>query len=64
MRTVAAAWQRIPQARALERPVRILVRPGRYGRGAAELLGEPLGDARAPIVVAAARARDGDASAP
>ena len=56
LRTVAAAWERIPRSPALKRPVRVLVRPGRYRRqGAAQLLGEPLGQrAQAPIVIAAA----------
>ena len=56
LKSVAAAWQRIPQARALERPVRILVRPGRYGARALPNYWESRwGTRKAPIVVTAAR---------
>jgi hypothetical protein len=56
LRTVAAAWQHIPQAKALSRPVRILVRPGRYGAKALPNYWESRwGTARAPIVVKAGR---------
>jgi hypothetical protein len=56
LRTVAAAWQRIPQARELTRPVRIKVRPGRYGARALPNYWESRwGTERAPIVVKATR---------
>ena len=56
LRTVAAAWLRIPQAKELTRPVRILVRPGRYGARALPNYWESRwGTERAPIVVKAAR---------
>jgi Right handed beta helix region len=56
LRTVAAAWQRIPQARTLKRPVRILVRPGRYSASALPNYWESRwGSEKAPIVIAAAR---------
>jgi hypothetical protein len=56
LRSVTAAWARIPQARALKRPVRILVRPGRYGAKALPNYWESRwGTQKAPIVIAAAR---------
>ena len=56
LQTVAAAWARIPQARALKRPVRILVRPGRYGARALPNYWERRwGTQKAPIVITAAR---------
>lgn len=56
LRTVAAAWQRIPQAQALTRPVRILVRPGRYGARALPNYWESRwGTEQSPVVVKAAR---------
>jgi hypothetical protein len=56
LRTIAAAWQRIPQAQTLERPVRILVRPGRYrGRALPNYWESRWGSEQAPIVIAAAR---------
>ena len=56
LRTVAAAWRRIPQAETLVRPVRILVRPGRYGARALPNYWESRwGSDDAPIVVEAAK---------
>jgi Right handed beta helix region len=56
LRTVAAAWNRIPQARTLTRPVRIVVRPGRYPAKALPNYWESRwGSRRAPIVIVAAR---------
>jgi hypothetical protein len=56
LRTVAAAWQRIPQARTLDRAVRILVRPGRYpARSLPNYWESRWGTATAPIVIVAAR---------
>jgi hypothetical protein len=56
LRTVAEAWRRIPQARELTRPVRVLVRPGRYGARALPNYWEShWGTEQAPIVVKAAR---------
>jgi hypothetical protein len=56
LRTVAAAWHRIPQATVLTRPVQILVRPGRYGANSLPNYWESRwGSAEAPIVVRAAR---------
>ena len=56
LRTVAAAWQRIPQAQELGRAVRVLVRPGRYaGRALPNYWESRWGTARAPVVVTAAR---------
>jgi hypothetical protein len=56
LRTVAAAWQRIPQAQTLTRPVRILVRPGRYpARALPNYWESRWGSEQAPIVVAAAK---------
>ena len=56
LRTVDAAWRRIPQAKELTRPVRILVRPGRYGARALPNYWEShWGTEQAPIVVKAAR---------
>ncbi|MEA2412240.1 MAG: hypothetical protein QOC77_2801 [Thermoleophilaceae bacterium] len=56
LRTVAAAWQRIPQAKTLTRPVRILLRPGRYGAKALPNYWESRwGTARAPVVVKSGR---------
>ena len=61
LRTVGAAWERIPQGRTLKRPVRILVRPGRYGgEGAAELLGAALGDGAGPDRPRRRAPREGD----
>ena len=52
LRTVAAAWQRIPQARELARPVRVVVRAGRYGAKALPNYWESRWGTRdAPIVV-------------
>ena len=56
LRTVAAAWRSIPQARVLQRPVRILIRPGRYGAKALPNYWESRwGTKKAPIVIVAAR---------
>ena len=56
LRTVAAAWERIPARRELARPVRILVRPGRYaGRALPNYWESRWGTRRAPVVIAAAR---------
>jgi parallel beta helix pectate lyase-like protein len=56
LRTIAAAWQRIPQARTLTRPVRILIRPGRYpARALPNYWESRWGSETAPIVIAAAR---------
>jgi hypothetical protein len=46
LKTVAAAWERIPERRALKRPVRILVRPGRYGERALPNYGRAGGERR------------------
>jgi hypothetical protein len=56
LRTVAAAWERIPQAQALTRPVRIRVRPGRYGAKALPNYWESRwGSEQSPVVIEAAR---------
>jgi hypothetical protein len=56
LRTVAAAWQRIPQARELTRAVRIRVRRGSYGARALPNYWESRWGTRdAPIVISAAR---------
>ena len=56
LRTVRAAWERIAQGRALKRPVRVLVRPGRYGARALPNYWERRwGTENAPIVITAAR---------
>ena len=56
LRTVAAAWRRIPQAKELTRPVRILVRPGRYGAKTLPNYWEShWGTEQAPIVIKSAR---------
>jgi hypothetical protein len=56
LRSVAAAWERIAPGRALTRPVRIVVRPGRYGARALPNYWERRwGTEQAPIVIAAAR---------
>ena len=56
LKTVAAAWARIPERRALERPVRILVRPGRYpARALPNYWESRWGTREAPVVIAAAR---------
>jgi hypothetical protein len=56
LRTIAAAWQRIPQAQTLTRPVRILIRPGHYPAAALPNYWESRwGSERAPIVIAAER---------
>lgn len=58
LRTVAAAWRRIPQGVELSRPVRVLVRPGRYGARALPNYWESRwGTSSAPIVVRAASGR-------
>jgi hypothetical protein len=56
LRTVTAAWQRIPQATVLDRPVRILIRPGRYpARALPNYWESRWGSQNAPIVIVAAR---------
>jgi hypothetical protein len=56
LKTVAAAWARIPQGRALDRPVRVLVRPGRYpARALPNYWESRWGTREAPIVIAAAK---------
>lgn len=56
LRTVTAAWQRIPEATTLTRPVRILVRPGRYpARALPNYWESRWGSETAPIVIAAER---------
>jgi hypothetical protein len=56
LRTVAAAWQRIPQAQTLTRPVRILVRPGRYpARALPNYWESRWGSEQAPVVVEATK---------
>jgi hypothetical protein len=56
LRTVAAAWLRIPQAQTLTRPVRIAVRPGRYpARALPNYWESRWGSESAPIVIAATR---------
>jgi hypothetical protein len=56
LRTVAAAWNRIPQGRALTKPVRVMVRPGRYPAKALPNYWESRwGTRAAPIVIAATR---------
>jgi hypothetical protein len=56
LRTVTAAWQRIPQAQTLARPVRIVVRPGRYpARALPNYWESRWGSESAPIVIAASR---------
>jgi hypothetical protein len=52
LRTVVAAWNRIPQSRELSRPVKVLVRAGRYGAKALPNYWESRwGTQQAPIVV-------------
>ncbi|HEX8067762.1 MAG TPA: right-handed parallel beta-helix repeat-containing protein [Thermoleophilaceae bacterium] len=56
LRTVAAAWARIPQARPLDRAVRVLVRPGRYtARSLPNYWESRWGTRAAPISIVAAR---------
>lgn len=56
LRTVAAAWQRIPEKRELTRAVRVLVRPGRYpARALPNYWESRWGTREAPVVIAAAR---------
>jgi hypothetical protein len=56
LRTIDAAWQRIPRARTLKRPVRILIGPGRYPASALPNYWESRwGSEKAPIVIAAER---------
>lgn len=56
LRTVRAAWERIPAGRALTRPVVIMLRPGRWTAAQTPNYWERRwGSARAPIVIRAAR---------
>jgi hypothetical protein len=56
LRSVTAAWRRIPQARTLKRPVRIVIQPGSYpARALPNYWESRWGSERAPIVLVAAR---------
>ena len=56
VRTVSAAWRLIPEAQTLTRPVRIVVRPGRYpARSLPNYWESRWGSRSAPIVIAASR---------
>jgi hypothetical protein len=55
-KTVAAAWDSIPQKKAAKRPVRILVKPGRYaGTKLPNYWESHWGTSSAPIVITAAK---------
>ena len=55
LRTVAAAWNRIPQSSELQRPVKVIVRAGRYpARALPNYWESRWGTQQAPVVVAAA----------
>jgi hypothetical protein len=55
LRTVVEAWRRIPQGRVLQRPVRVVVRPGRYpARALPNYWESRWGTRESPIVIAAA----------
>lgn len=56
LRTVTAAWESLPAREELERPVRILIRPGSYtARSLPNFWESRWGSRRAPIVIAAAK---------
>lgn len=56
LRTVTAAWRRIPQAQELQRAVRISIRPGRYPASALPNYWESRwGTRQAPVVIEAQR---------
>ena len=56
LKTVAAAWTRIPERRTLDRAVRVLVRPGRYpARALPNYWESRWGTREAPIVISAAK---------
>ncbi len=55
LRTVTAAWNRIPQSSELQRPVKVIVRAGRYpARALPNYWESRWGTQQAPVVVAAA----------